>query len=346
MLRFHRGWGRFRTPEGGEVWSLTTNERFGVNGDPRLVQQIFEMLDRGDAAGPDVEPPGSASLIEGLRRIGAVIDDNDQRPGVADPDGRYVHQSEFFSLWETPELSGGAIQDALRGSTVLIVGVGAFGTWIALNCARIGIGTIILVDPDTVEATNLPRQVLYRTADVGRPKVEVAAEMLAVSDPSVKVVTHDRLIREVADLADLAARADLVFNSFGYRVANIRDIIAETCVRTGTPSLLSGGSTLGPLCVPGRTACYQCMVDGDGALAGTIDKAVANRWLPPRSPFAPLIAAMSSLAVWEATRFLTGCSAPLTENAVWSVDLFKYEMTRITGDRRPSCAVCGTGNDR
>lgn len=328
------------------MWSLTTNERFGVNGDPQFVQRIFEMLDQGIAPGSEIEPPGAAPLIEELHRIGAVIDDKDQRPGIADPEGLYVHQSEFFSLWETPELSGGAFQDTLRGSTVLIVGVGAFGTWIALNCARIGIGTIILVDPDTVEATNLPRQVLYRTTDVGRLKVEVAAEMLAVSDPSVKVVTHERLIREVTDLADLAESADLVFNSFGYRVANIRDIIAETCVRTSTPSLLSGGSTLGPLYVPGRTACYQCMVDGDSALTSTIEKAVANEWLPPRSPFAPLIAAMSSLAVWEATRFLTGCSAPLTANAVWSIDLFKYEMTRITGDRRPSCAVCGSGNDR
>ena len=328
------------------MWSLTTNERFGVKGDPQSVQRVFEMLDRGDAPGSELELPGAAPLIEELRRIGAVIDDKDQRPGIADPEGLYVHQNEFFSLWETPELSGGALQDALRRSTVLIVGVGAFGTWIALNCARIGIGTIVLVDPDTVEATNPPRQVLDRAADVGRLKVEVAAEMLAVSDPSIEVVTHDRLIREATDLVDLAESADLVFNSFGYRVANIRDVIAETCVRTSTPSLLSGGSTLGPLCVPGKTACYQCLVDGDSALSSTIDKAVANQWLPPRSPFAPLIAAMSSLAVWEATRFLTGCSAPLTENAVWSVDLFKYEMTRITGSRRPSCGVCGSGNDR
>ena len=93
-------------------------------------------------------------------------------------------------------------QERLLQSKVLLVGAGGLGSPIALYLAAAGVGTIGIVDGDTVSITNLQRQVLHSTPDVGRPKVEVAKERISALNPDVKVETYETYLSE-ANALDL-----------------------------------------------------------------------------------------------------------------------------------------------
>src|SRR6201995_3646993 len=85
---------------------------------------------------------------------------------------------------------GGPGQARIRAARVLVIGAGGLGSPAALYLAAAGIGTLGLVDDDTVSLSNLQRQILFRTADIGRPKVEAGAQALNALNPGVQVQTH------------------------------------------------------------------------------------------------------------------------------------------------------------
>src|SRR5262245_17148427 len=85
---------------------------------------------------------------------------------------------------------GAEAQRKLLDSRVLLIGAGGLGCPLAQYLAAAGVGTLGLIDPDRVDLSNLQRQILYATSDVGRPKVEVAAERIRAQNPDVRVVAH------------------------------------------------------------------------------------------------------------------------------------------------------------
>ena len=107
---------------------------------------------------------------------------------------------------------GGAGQARIRAARVLVIGAGGLGSPLALYLAASGIGTIGLVDDDTVSLSNLQRQILYRSEDVGRPKVEAGAEALAALNPGVRVEAH-ALRLEAGNAAALFDGYDIIADS-------------------------------------------------------------------------------------------------------------------------------------
>lgn len=104
---------------------------------------------------------------------------------------------------------GGAGQQKLKAARVLLIGAGGLGSPLALYLAAAGVGTIGLVDDDTVSLSNLQRQIAHDTAHVGRPKVESAADMIARINPHVRVEQHQSRI-DSSNALDLIGRYDLV----------------------------------------------------------------------------------------------------------------------------------------
>jgi adenylyltransferase/sulfurtransferase len=121
-------------------------------------------------------------------------------------------------------------QLALKRARVAVVGSGGLGSPVTMYLAAAGIGTIGLIDFDVVDLTNLQRQILYATSDVGRPKVEAAAERLSGINPHVDIVRHElKLTRDNA--LDILARYDVMID--GTDIFPTRYLVSDACVLLG-----------------------------------------------------------------------------------------------------------------
>jgi molybdopterin-synthase adenylyltransferase len=234
---------------------------------------------------------------------------------------------------------GGAGQQRATRATVALVGVGALGSAAGLYLAAAGIGRLIVIDNDRVELSNLQRQILFATADVGRPKAEAAATRLQALDPACRVEIHDvRLDR--ANAADLLAQADIVLD--GSDSFETRFAVNQACVALNIP-LVSGAvgrwnGQVGVFCSGGAmfasqsdVPCYRCWVPElppDGTHCATTGVIGA---LPG------LTGAQMAL---QALKLVSGAGQPLL-GRVWLHDSLA-DTTRIVQLRRdPACPACG-----
>lgn len=232
-----------------------------------------------------------------------------------------------------PEI-GGAGQKRLLGARVAVIGAGGLGASLLPLLAAAGVGRIRLIDDDRVSLSNLQRQTLYGTADIGRLKVEVAAERLAALNPDVAVEpVAVRLTAENADglVAGVDACADGTDN-FAARLA-----IADAAVRAGVPLISAAlgrfdgqiGTFLGHL--PGEP-CYRCLVGSDPAAA---DRSCADAGV-----LGALAGVMGSLQALEIVRQLTGFGEGLAGRLL-IVDAFEMRMRVVRLAKDPDCPACG-----
>ncbi|UWR22089.1 molybdopterin-synthase adenylyltransferase MoeB [Sulfitobacter sp. S190] len=229
---------------------------------------------------------------------------------------------------------GGAGQKALKNAKVLVVGAGGLGAPALQYLAAAGVGTIGVIDDDTVENTNLHRQVIHKDASIGMPKVFSAqAEMLA-QNPFVSVRPyHRRLTGEIVD--DLVADYDLVLD--GTDNFDTRYLVNAACVTAGKP-LVSGALSQweGQLSVfdPASGApCYQCVF----AQAPASELAPSCAQAGVIGPLPGVVGAMMAL---EAVKLITGAGTPL-RNQLMIYDALYGENRTIGVKRRADCPTCG-----
>lgn len=224
---------------------------------------------------------------------------------------------------------GGPGQQKLTAATVLIVGAGGVGGPAALYLAAAGVGTIRIVDGDTVALSNLQRQILFDTPDVGRSKVEVAAERLTAVNPHVRIEALDRPLT-ADNAAEIIAGADVVLD--GTDDFATRHIVNAACVAGGVP-LVSGalGRWSGQIGVFTGRPCYRCLVPESPPDAETCARVGVVGAL------AGVIGAMAAL---EAIKLITGAGQALTGRLLLYDGLSAISRT-VTVTADPTCPVCG-----
>lgn len=256
----------------------------------------------------------------------------------------YDRQIRFFRGFEKENISGEELNRRLQNRTVLIVGVGGYGSWAALLCARMGIRNIVCVDFDKVEITNLHRQVLYNRMDLGKLKVEACRKRIQDCDDEVNFIGHAIRVEEPKDLYVMAEGVDLILNPFSYvppeKAPNHPSgIINQAALDMQKPCLTFGGSWIGPLTLPGETCCYFCALN-PLSIDSDLDPEHRNIRLQKRA-FAPTIATCCSLAVFEAAQFLSGCNQPQTLHGVIQLDPLFFGNSRFLPLARNSeCLYC------
>ena len=224
-------------------------------------------------------------------------------------------------------------QQRLLESTALVVGAGGLGSPAALYLASAGIGRIVLADGDTVDLTNLQRQILHRDDRVGQPKAMSGRRTLLEMNPTIEVLALDTRLQGQA-LQNAVAQATVVLDccdNFATRHA-----VNRACVRAGVP-LVSGAAIRfdGQLAVfDTRSAvspCYHCLFAEDGET-----EAVQCATM---GVFAPLTGMIGTMQAAEALKVAGGFGTPMTGKLLL-LDARTLDMHTVRVPRDPACAVC------
>ena len=231
-----------------------------------------------------------------------------------------------------PELGIDA-QRRFAAAHVLIVGAGGLGAPAAHFLAAAGVGTLTICDADTVDLTNLQRQILYATDDIGKAKVAAARDRLHAINPDVRVETVPARVG-AAELAPLVARAGVVVDccdNFATRHA-----VNRACVTAGTP-LVSGAAIRfdGQIAVfdprDAASPCYHCLF-GEG-------EEIEETRCATMGVFAPLTGIVGATQAAEALKLIAGAGASLAGRLLL-LDALAMQWREVRVPRDPACPVC------
>jgi len=245
------------------------------------------------------------------------------RPDQFDRYRRHLSLPEF----------GLAGQQALLEARVLLIGAGGLGCPLAQYLAAAGVGTLGLVDFDVVDASNLQRQVLYTTADIGRPKIEVARERVTAMNPDVRVEPHAVQLDSSNALA-LFGDYDVIVD--GTDNFPTRYLSNDACVLLGKPNVhgsifrFDGQATVFDA---RRGPCYRCLYPEPpppGAVPSCAEGGVLG--------VLPGLIAM--IQATETIKILTGAGEPLVGRLL-QFDALQMEFTEFRLKKDPACPVCG-----
>ncbi len=327
--------------EHGTLWRM-----LGLLDGTRSVADIIGLLREQD---PELLPAEVRRAIRRLQRLGIIEDAALPPPGEfsAEELDRYSRNLDFFSIATlgTPRTTF-ELQTRLRESRVTIVGVGGVGSATALGLAAAGVGHLRLVDSDRVEVSNLNRQLMFGTRDVGRLKVEVAAEKLRDLNPYVTVVTETHRVTNADALTPFVRDNDL----FILGADQPHEILLWTndvAYRERIPWLEN--SYNGPRCaialfVPGRTPCLRCLQHHQEEALRRRNVAVGEE-LFPATTANPVLAPTAGVAGhWGALQslyFLAGLPAA-SEGRMLHLNLWKASDVRVVAPPFwPECPTCG-----
>ena len=224
---------------------------------------------------------------------------------------------------------GGPGQQRLKAATVVIVGAGGVGSPAALYLAAAGVGTLRIIDGDTVSLSNLQRQILFDTADIDRPKVEAAAGRLEAVNPHVRVEALNHPLT-ADNVTDVLAGADLVLD--GTDDFETRHRVNAACVAAGLP-LVSGalGRWTGQVGVFVGKPCYRCLVPESPPDAETCARV---------GVVGALAGVVGAMAALEAIKLIAGAGDPLIGRLLLYDGLAATSrVVGLTAD--PACPVCG-----
>lgn len=223
-------------------------------------------------------------------------------------------------------------QEKLLASRVLIIGLGGLGSPIAMYLAAAGIGHLVLVDNDVVELSNLQRQIIHSTDDIGIEKVDSAKATLQKLNPQIEITTYNKKLNEKA-LAHEVIQANVAIDAtdnFSSRFA-----LNAHCVKTKTP-LVSGAAIRmeGQVSVFNNTPdspCYRCLYKDQGEL----DASCSNNGI-----LSPIVGIIGSIQATETIKIILNLGECL-DGKLLLFDAVLMEWRTLKLKKDPQCPVCG-----
>lgn len=242
-------------------------------------------------------------------------------------------QIERYSRQIILEEVGGAGQEKLLSSKVLIVGAGGLGAPAALYLAAAGVGTIGIIDSDKVELTNLQRQIIHHTDDVGVEKTASAENKMRAINPDITVKTYQARVT-AENISEIIRRYDFVIDGTDNFPAKF--LINDACYFEKVPFSHAGilrfyGQLMTIL--PGETTCYRCVFRSPPP-AGVVPSCSQAGVL------GALAGVIGSLQATEALKYLLGVGKLLT-SMLLTYDALEMDFRAVELNRNPNCQLCG-----
>lgn len=224
-------------------------------------------------------------------------------------------------------------QQRLLDARVLIVGMGGLGSPIALYLAAAGVGTLGLVDGDTVSLTNLQRQIIHGTPDVGRSKVDSAAESIIRVNPEVKVEKHELFLNEDNAL-DIIRGYDFVVE--GSDNFSAKYLVNDACVMLGKPFCIGGINRYAGQVMTHRpgTACYRCLFPEPPAREDVETCAMVG-------VLGTIAGMLGTLQATEVVKCIVGVGEPLY-NQLLTFDALSMQWNKLSFQHNEDCPLCGS----
>lgn len=232
-------------------------------------------------------------------------------------------------------------QERIAASNVLIVGAGGLGSPVITYLAAAGVGHIGVVDGDIVELSNLQRQVVFSTSDLGRKKAVAAGERIKEINPDVRVEVYDEFL-SLENVGDLIGQYDFVCEGSDNYATKL--LVNDTCVRKGKPFTVGSLSRFEGQVMTHTdgSACWRCLY---GAAPEQSEKEPVELGVLGSVP-----GIIGAVEATEAIKFIVG-SGKLLTNRLLSFNALTMETNVFEFGRNPACPLCGNteeknGNDK
>ncbi|HEY8184679.1 MAG TPA: molybdopterin-synthase adenylyltransferase MoeB [Pyrinomonadaceae bacterium] len=228
-------------------------------------------------------------------------------------------------------------QRRLKAASVLMIGTGGLGAPVGMYLAAAGVGRMGIVDFDVVEASNLQRQIIHGTADIGRPKIESARDRLRDINPHIEIETHETRLASQNALS-LFANYDVVVD--GTDNFPTRYLVNDACVLTGKPNVYGSifrfegqASVFWPAGPNGGGACYRCLYS-EPPPPGLVPSCAEGGVL------GVLPGIVGAIQANETIKIILGAEGILM-NRLLMFDAWQLKFRELKLRKDPSCPVCG-----
>jgi len=294
------------------------------------------------------------SLDELLSAAQELLDEKllERGDGRREPDtqDRFDRQRLFMGSFAVDgKRFSGEIEEKLAAARVAVVGVGGIGSHVLLSLLAMGVGNLLIVDGDKVALSNLNRQVFYSEQDVGKNKIDVLKHACPTRNSGARCVFLHKVVQSAEDFIALSKDCDLVVMTADSPRDRIFSWSHDAANATGTPVLYTQGVILdsiavGPLYLPGRTACFHCFYPYTNFSCDPPEFRRVNQ-AHRHGSLMPHIAIAGQLMALEAVKHCTGFHPCRLYDHVVSINLDGYALAR-TGRPATECRRCGAGADR
>ena len=222
--------------------------------------------------------------------------------------------------------------EKIRDAKVCVVGAGGIGNPVTTQLVAMGVGKVRVIDRDVIEVTNLHRQHLYTDDDIGRVKVEVAAERLRKLNPTVKIEAVPTSVTKYT-AESLIKGFDIVIDALDS--VDARYALNDACIKHNIPLIYAGAlGMLGSVCtiLPNKTACLRCMFP---ELNEEEMPACSTEGVHPS-----ILYLVAGIQVSETIKLITGKKPTLIDNLLY-IDLNELSFERVKMFRQEECPSCG-----